>query len=303
MLEIMEYHDCNIISLADYESLSMQYEITEDDVELRAYELFQQNPVEIKSDKQILGHGDLAKISYHIFDQDKLIFESPNQVVKVGTTNFDSFIESSLLGKQVGKTYSLDYYNPSLSDNHLICYIKPLYIYSLSDFIPTDETIREVFGADSIEDFYSNIFIELESEKRQECWSQIQTSLINGSKFEISDEVLIAATSSAVLQEKLYSTVLGEDFESYLKENYGMSKAEFYDFCYNTCENEIKLYLIIGAIAFFEDIRMDASTFESYCLSYGLDPTSISDEDACYIHYYYLQDCIVNKLCTLKEER
>ena len=41
-------------------------------------------------------------------------------------------------------------------------------------------------------------------------------------------------------------------------------------------------------------------SFESYCLSYGLDPLSIKEEDSCYIHYYYLNDCIVDQLCKLK---
>lgn len=300
LLEIMGYHDCNILSLADYETLATQYEVSNEELESRVQELFRQNPIEIKSDRQVLAHGDFAKISYQIFDKDKLIFESPNQVVKVGITNFDYFIESSLLGKQIGKTYSFNYNNPTLSNNPLICYVTPLYIYTLSDFIPNDESIREVFGANSLEDFYSNVLIDLENEKKQECWAQIQAALIENSTFEINDEVLIAATTSVVTQEKLYSAVFGEDFEAYLFDNYGLSKAEFYDFCYDKCEDDIKLYLVIGAIAYCEDIHMDTSTFESYCLSYGLDPLSINEEDSCYIHYYYLNDCIVDQLCKLK---
>lgn len=57
-----------------------------------------------------------------------------------------------------------------------------------------------------------------------------------------------------------------------------------YEVCYDKCEDDIKLYLVIGAIAYCEDIHMDTSTFESYCLSYGLDPLSINEEDSCYIH-------------------
>lgn len=119
LLEIMGYHDCNILSLADYETLATQYEVSNEELESRVQELFRQNPIEIKSDRQVLAHGDFAKISYQIFDKDKLIFESLNQVVKVGITNFDYFIESSLLGKQIGKTYSFNYNNPTLSNNPL----------------------------------------------------------------------------------------------------------------------------------------------------------------------------------------
>ena len=48
LLEIMGYHDCNILSLADYETLATQYEVSNEELESRVQELFRQNPIEIK---------------------------------------------------------------------------------------------------------------------------------------------------------------------------------------------------------------------------------------------------------------
>lgn len=52
LLEIMGYHDCNILSLADYETLATQYEVSNEELESRVQELFRQNPIEIKSDRK-----------------------------------------------------------------------------------------------------------------------------------------------------------------------------------------------------------------------------------------------------------
>ena len=299
MMAKLNFTDCYITDICNYlKHKNISAAVSDDEIEEIMRNSISRYPSENIVNKTIIEKGDLVKISYEIFNQSSSVIKVDNQVVCVGKINFDTIIEQSIEGKKVGKTYTIEYTNSSAGLINTTCDITPLYIYSLSEPEINDSFVRTHFNYNSIEEWKTAIKNDLEEEKKSTVWSETIDSIITECSFDLNDDCILEHTTTLAYQTAMQATLENLTLDTYIMQTMNMSKEEFYDICYKTCQKEVQEYLIIGAIATIENITVSDQEIDQYCKTQNLDKNDLHDEEEIYLYYYVLRDKVQNLLCS-----
>lgn len=298
MILYLDYTDCHIASIGDYYNCNaLPISVSEQEVNEIIAQYLMQYPSENKSDKTCIEAGDLVIISYKIIELRATIIDVERQVVLAGEENFDSLIEQSVIGKKIGKTYSIDYHNPSLGIEDAECFITPQYIYTLSDAQLNDAFVQKYFNYSSLEEWEDSIKQELYNQKKESAWKTILGDIIKCSFFDIDQECILNQATDLAYQTQLQAIMEGLTLDEYVAQTMGISKDEFYNECYSSCLRDVQEYLIVGAIAKKEKFEVTEIELAEYCSQQGLEENSLSTEEKTYASYYILRNKVINFVC------
>lgn len=302
MIFQLEYQECYLLKLGDYSNCqSSSITVNRQDVKNAMYEYVKQHPVEVKTDKAVIEEGDLVRISYKILDSSEVLLDVPDEVVLAGRTNFDSLIEDSLIGRNVGQVYSIQYHNSNLETVNAHCVIVPKYIYTLSEAELNDEFVRNKIGYDSIVEWENAIQAELLEQKQESAWSAVLADIIKNSSFELDRQVILEKAADLAYQTELQATLEGQQADMYIQQTLGMSKEEFYNECYTSCQFDIQEYLVIGAIAVRERIEVKEQELQEYYKKQGLSIENLVPNEEVYAHYYVLRNKVISHVCLIED--
>lgn len=150
----------------------------------------------------------------------------------------------------------------------------------------TEKAICDKFNADSVQEAYEYVKCLLYEEKKSEQRIQMENAfvqyVIEKSKFEMDEEAVekYAATNAIFYDNIAFSNGMT------LKQ-YANQYDDFYGDLYNEAEYDVKMFLVIGAIAFRENIKVDISQFEDICKRYNYSETYLEDNPEIEIYVYY----------------
>ena len=299
MLPYLDYNDCHIMKLGDYYTYKVKSEeTTQKEIdEIIQYQL-NRYPVKVKSDKTVIEKGDLAIISYRIMNGTQVLTDVEEQVVLAGKVNFDTIIEESIVGKNIGETFTIKYTNSNYELANAHCQITPQYIYTLSDAELNDVFVQTHFDYDSVEEWECSIREELQKNKKEKAWSASLNAIIKASSFDLDKECLLNQATILAYQSEMQASLENMTLEEYVIKTMGISKDQFFNVCYESSQRDVQEYLIVGAIAAKEQLHATEVEIEEYCENNGMMKDNLSEEDRLYVIYYILRNEVINLLCT-----
>ncbi len=299
MIEYMGYPDCHISKLGDYTTHKILPSlVTETEVNELMQKYVDQYPKEIILNKSTVELNDLLMISFEIIDQSEIIMQVKKQVVKAGTVNFDTNIESSLIGKTVGKPYTINYDNANMNLTNATCTITPLYIYRIEQNTLDDDFTQEHFDYNSVNEWKTAIKEELEKNNLNTAWTNSLDYIIENSSFILNQDCLLEKATNLAYQSAFQATTTGQTLDGYIEQTMGISKDEFYAKCYTSCQRDIQEFLIIGAIASKESLFVTSQELDDYCSKNNLNKETLPEEEKRYVVYHILRNEIMQLLCT-----
>ncbi len=284
--EAADYEASDYVELGEYKGLQItlgSYEVSDEDVKSNIESMLYAYPVYEDSDKDTVEDGDTVNIDYEGI-KDGVAFDggtAQGAYLDIGSGNFIEGFEEGLIGKKVGEKVSLDltfpesYGNKDLAGQAVVFKVTVNKIVTKKEITydeMTDEFVKDNFsmqGYENVADFKKGIKEELEASNESKKGTDIENAIIE----KLAENCTVKSFPEGLL-DKSYEEYL-EQFETGLKDNYGMeleeyaktlntTEEEFKEQVKANVENSLKNQLILEAIAKKENISVDEEGFSAY---------------------------------------
>ena len=296
--------------LCDYSAITVtlegDYSVTQEDVDEYVRGILEQyglGTVEV-TDRDIIQEGDIVNVDYTGYWNgeafDKGSATGAMLTISENSGYIPGFVEG-LVGEKVGTTVRKDITfpevyenNPDLAGQLTTFEFKINGIYREADYteIP-DETIAENFEAlygtttmDEFVEFVKNYLEQYaESSRSSEAVALIKDYVAENSTVEIPEDYLeqrIQEYKQSFITDYLEE---GEDLETYLTDNYGMTLEEAMSEWRSYEEEQITTELLFRRIAQLEGIEIDDEEYAAFIQNFLTSSSSFTDEEALYEYF------------------
>lgn len=296
-----EYNYADYVTLCDYTAIPVElaedYEVTEEDVEAYARDVFEYyGPFyEVDETKTVVEEGDIVNVDY-VGKLDGVAFDggsAENQLIDVsgncaagGYTSFIDGFTDGLFGAEVGTVVDCDVtfpenYSADLAGKAVVFTFTVNSIQREVSFEEiSDAIVKDNLGVESVEAFYAAIREGLTEDsqyyKMQDGNADIQQYLLDNCTVDIPADyladIILAYRNMFVWQ---YCDGDETQLEEYLSTNYGYTLEETEEEWREYLTQIVKIEFILGAIADKEGIVLDRETYDEaiaeYVAYYGLD--------------------------------
>lgn len=267
MLRYTLYEGCRLVETPDIESAKKNVTyLSDSSVQELMHSMLEKYPEIVPQDKTLVEENDLVKISYCIFSETREYMKVEMETVKCGFVNFDNQIEESVRGKTVGESYTIPYNNPDISEDTLYCRIEPLFIYYTKPAELNNEFVRAHTPYQSVSEWENALVAEDEQAFKEEQWKLLVWNLASESGFEIDEDIIAQQAADLYLSSTLIAKEFGLDVQDYMLQKYSNESSE--DFLlrlYRICEEQIKEYLLVQAIAAYAGIEIQDAEIKDVC--------------------------------------
>ena len=318
-LEDLETDD--YVTLPDYASMTVQAEkpeVTDEAIEkyinrniLTSYSV---------TDRAV-AEGDAVTIDY-VGKKDDVAFEGGTDegyVLNIGSHTFIDGFEEGLIGVMPGETVDLnltfpaDYFKEELAGADVVFTVTVQDIQESTDYANVTKEQLALMGIEytSKEDIWEDAKKSVEENAQATYEANIQNAilekLLTDSKFTSVPEYLVEeeVQNYNTYMETLAMGVYGCDLETFITNGYGMTMEEYNEQMMQICEDTIKQYLIMEAIARAEGIEvtedMIKENAEKEAVEYGYESADAMIDEVGKTTYrmYILQGMVIDKLMDL----
>lgn len=318
-LEDLETDD--YVTLPDYASMTVQAEkpeVTDEAIEnyinrniLTSYSV---------TDRAV-AEGDAVTIDY-VGKKDDVAFEGGTDegyVLNIGSHTFIDGFEEGLIGVMPGETVDLnltfpaDYFKEELAGADVVFTVTVQDIQESTDYANVTKEQLALMGIEytSKEDIWEDAKKSVEENAQATYEANIQNAilekLLTDSKFTSVPEYLVEeeVQNYNTYMETLAMGVYGCDLETFITNGYGMTMEEYNEQMMQICEDTIKQYLIMEAIARAEGIEvtedMIKENAEKEAVEYGYESADAMLDEVGKTTYrmYILQGMVMDKLIDL----
>lgn len=311
MLRYMGFDGCSLNDLGEYVGIPYtKSENTITDISIQEYistVLKEYDEKVIITDRNVVEHGDIAVIDYTLSYEENEIKSVKDEIINIGSGHYDFQFENLLVGKKIGENFQFDWLVPNdkriygtfqeLANKyiHVNGFIQYAYYIKPCEF--SDDFIQQEFGFSNVAAYYKHIKDILESEAKIMSMTEEKASLINHimkeSTFILDEEAVVANAVKIYYEYRSSASAFGMKLSEYTYEVMNMTEDELYLQCYTESEDQIKLYLIVGAIAQNAGLVVTEAEIADFLDSKGYN-SEIGDEDICYITYNLLQEKVLD---------
>lgn len=292
------------VTLGDYQTMSVELdspEVTEDDVRAYVESMLAYYPEYETVDKTVVEEGDTVDIDYQGL-LDDVAFEggtASGAKLTIGSGRFIAGFEEGLIGANVGDSLDLnltfpDPYssNPDLAGQEVVfkvtvnAIVQPV---AMTYDGLTDEYVSANLGYETVQAMKDELMEYLTNQKQSNAESNKRSAIISN----LTENCPVSALPEGLLDERVAK--YKEQMEAMCQEQYQMSLSEYLesqnqseeDFnteIVNYMEENIRLELILTAIAKAEGLEIDEEGYQTYVDSmvnnYGFE-----DEKGLYEEY------------------
>lgn len=304
MLQYLNVDNCRITKLGNYKNISAsisEITVSQNDVNKYIKTLLKDNSTSKEiTYRTTVQKDDLVLLDYEIYYCDKKIQEDTNASILVGSNNFDSQIEQSLIGMKKNTMFEKKIL---LSSNY---YTKKALlrgkVTSIKEIIPaklTDAFVQENYDCNNIQEFNDYIYNILKNERETDeqaiAYNQILTEIIKNSKFNFDNEQMTKYSLKTVDGYVEIASLYDMDLEQYRKNILDVNEVQFFQMCYDETKKYVEEYLIIGAIAYKESLNITEKEIDKYLQdnNFSLEEKE-SSESMCYLKYQLLRKKVYN---------
>ena len=287
------YEDANL-KLAPYSGIHYnvkELKVSDSDVQAEINSMMEENQqYEHVEDRSVAGF-DKINIDYEAYDGTNKLdkYSGTNYLLTVGEDSIIEGFSEQLIGHSVGETvdvvidYPDDYTESGLSGKNItykvtinfICGDKIEQVYD-------DEWVDQNTGVQTTEELEESIREELANSYKtrfdNEVRTQIFSTIMDNSEFlSISDEDIESRKDSYLENYKAYAEILGESYDDFILNQFGISVADFEERIEKTAEDDVEKSIVIKKIADLESITIADDVWDEYldeCAdSYGYENT------------------------------
>ncbi len=294
LLSINDYDVDDYVELNDYKNINVtlntDYNITDDDIEeYITYQIYS-NPAYKKTDKKTVESGDCVNVNYTAVEKDgDTTKEEQNVRVRVGSgVNVDG-LEESLIGKNVGDTYSIELTFPedygSVFDGKTAEFKITINSIDTETDMSYEELadwyVQDAFGVDTVEEYKKQTKQVLEERaenaKRDEIRTSIMNSLTATCPVEVPDD--LQQKKLAEYKEKISKQAesVGKSVEDYL----GISESSYEESLDSVISENVRKELILEALIKDTGFSVKRSDFDKFVSGY-VKEYELDDENAFY---------------------
>lgn len=274
------------VTLGNYVGIEVPVEkttVTDEDVKEQARQVIYNYNQTAKSDRTVVEDGDTVYITAYMYDEaGELLEDETNNhegFVQIGSNNTYEELEQGLIGAEVGKeleipiTFPDPYeYDETLSGAKVTSKVTVEYIretdeLTLEDL--TDEEAQTAFETDSVDDFYADIRNYLEDQNQENertgAYNEISRYLLETCTVNPFPDLELKERMDDYMQsvEDMCSNYYNMTFSEYCASIETTEKDYRADIEQQLTDN-IKLELILTAIADAEDIQYEEDEYQSY---------------------------------------
>lgn len=261
-------------------------EVTDEEIQQLFDDIIEfHNTLQEDKEKTTVEEGDFVTISYEVRCGGKLLESVENKVLQVGAGNFDKNIESKLIGAQKGTPYSIDI--PKSSEEEKLEEEKKIIIFTvekiqyMESVEITDDFIKEKFGANSVNEFYEQLKETRKKNKKKaaemEGVNQLLIQAIEKCDYSLDENEILDLSLDIYNSYSDAAKFYGISLEEYTQTFMDVS-GSIYEECYSEAEEKIKKGLLIGAIAFEENISEKGGDFEKWAEEKEIKLDILSEE-------------------------
>lgn len=287
-----------------------KYEYTDEEIEVSASEIEENIQLILESyeklkpvDRNVVQKGDFVNLAYIVYCEGKIVNEVKDEEVKVGAGFFNEEIEENLIGAKTNKTYTMNIQVPKDDENkeyagkeEKIEYRVNKIQYMLQPKL-TDKFVQKNYGLKTVEEFYEYEKECIAKEKETELLNQkkaaIIEELIEKSSFDTDNNFVLDYAEVVYHEYENMATGYGNSIEEFIKDFFNENLDEFYERCCNEAENEIKRFLVIGAVADKINVVISDKDIEEYG---NLKIDDLDDKNIISYKYEVLEEKVWNYL-------
>lgn len=274
-LEKNRITNCRIITCPSISDLKMKMSISYDQLNINVTESEVEEYVqrvmdsydevrELKNRKTV-KNGDLVTVDYSVYYDGKKINQRNDDLVKVGSGNYDKRFEKVLIGMKKNQIYERELIVPEDVDDHKMRNQKEKFkikVTAINKYITyrlTDQFVKQNLEGNSVAEYKEYAKKKVESEKSAVKKSQLEQELLldisSKCEFDLDQHEVADYALAIVKKYEQLADLKGLSVEEYAKEN-GKNSEEFYQMCYQEAEDNIKKILLIGALADQENMQV-----------------------------------------------
>lgn len=271
--------------------------------ELESYEKL----IDVK-ERQVVKSGDFVNISYTVYYNGKEVNNIQNENLKVGAGYFNKEIELALIGAKIGEKIKTTIYVPESDENSELAgkteevevIVKKIQYMETKKL--TDKFVKKYYGLSNVDEFYEYVKIKILEQKEFEAEAAAKEMLIyqviQCYDYDLDDDVVLNYALNKYNDYELMANGYGTTMENFVLDFFGVTLEDFYESCYEDAENEIKEMLVIGAIAFEQNL----SVYNEIIIEKEEDYTNISqnidEKDSAFQEYQKIKEKVIENIIT-----
>lgn len=247
--------------------------------------------------RTVVQKGDVVYISYLVYKEQNLINRIEHDNLIVGKGYYNQQIEDSLIGKKVGQPYWTTVRLPEGEKRSVNITVESINYFKTHKL--TDDFVQEKFGVKTVEQYYLECEELLKRQKQstlqREAEEQLFIDISKLCEFTIDKEQVAQYSMNYMKQYEELANIYELDLDLYIETVLKKTTEEFYQECYEQGENEIKQYLIVGAIFADKNLSITEHEYKTMCEEKGYEPQCVkknSYEDAM-IQYHIMREKVV----------
>lgn len=297
LLSINDYDVDDYVELGDYKNIEVtlgnDYNITNDNIEEYITYQIDSNPAYKKIDKQTIEDGDCVNLSYTAIEKDgDTKKEEKNVRVKTGDGLNVEGLEESLIGKNVGDTYSIELTFPEDYGSAFDGKTAEFEITINSIDVETDMSydkltdwyVKDAFGVDTVKEYKKQIKQILEERAKNAKRNEIRTSIMNSltaiCPVEVPDDLQQKKLAEYKNKINKQAESVGKSVEDYL----GISEDSYKESLDSIISENVRKELILEAIIKDTGFSVKQSDFDKFVSSY-IKEYGLEDENVFYEEY------------------
>lgn len=274
-LEKNQITNCRIITCPSISDLKKKMSVSADQLNINVTESEVEEYIqrvmdsydeirELKNRKTV-KNGDLVTVDYSVYYDGKKINQRNDDLVKVGSGNYDKHFEKALIGMKKNQIYERELMVPEDVDDQKMRNQKEKFkikVTAINQYITyplTDQFVKQNLEGNSVAEYKEYAKKKVEAEKSAVKKSQLEQELLleisSECEFELDQHEVADYALAIVKKYEQLADLKGLSVEEYAKEN-GKNSEEFYQMCYQEAEDNIKKIILIGALADQENMQV-----------------------------------------------
>lgn len=306
-LGAMGLKDCHILKFGDMQEIKeieIDIEVSEEEVSYRIKEILKENAYrQVVDDRNIVKSGDLVLADYVITCNEKQVQDIKDAPIRVGSGNYDKYLEESIVGLETKKKYCIKWNVPEDIENSewagevFEIWITIKDIYSIIE--PTLEEYAVDEGYEDSKAYIKFVQKELYQEKKDEIINiyveKIMDTIIANSEFEIGEEIVAENAMFYYSEHQNIANSYEMELNEYIQEVLEY-EGDVYELCCEESLREVQRHLVIGRYAVEKGISVSADDIDYYCVNNNIDLEQISDEHKSYVKYCIIEEKVISEI-------
>ncbi len=269
--------DYSLRKKRDYNEITVEKkEVSVSEQEIKEYI---QNDLEAHEEtvavkRKRIKKDDVVSVEYTVLCDGSIVNEVDEESFMVGAGNYNEQIENALVGKNWHDVIVFNIQVPEDDPNSLYAgktekiTLRVKSIYKIKKCQLTRDFIYDNYGYETMDAYYRYVRDTLLKQKEAESRIQMHTEILHKVSecfdLDIEKEKVAKYSIAIVNTYKEYAYLDGMSLQEYIKDVLNMTEDGFYHMCYQEGMEEIKSFLVIGAVAEEENLQVTEKDFEEW---------------------------------------